>query len=499
MKKWSYLLALLILLQALSTALYLRSADPLGFPLDDAWIHQTYARNLGLHGLMAFSPGVPSTGSTSAGWTAILAAGYFLNVPFLFWAYLWGSIFAVATAFTAAHLSFEYFGNLKSSVGVAVMCILEWHLAWASVSGMEISLFTFLSLLFLLLLHRRAAPHVMGLVAGFTLLVRPEASLLILLYGIEVLLKNRLSWIRFFSTSAIFLGTFLTVISPWVIFNLNYSGRPFPSTISSKFMQYGYPFSIWNSLGYLGQVFLYFWNGPLMLLVPCAALAVTTIFRRRTTELFYTLAWPLILVLVYAVTLPSIYHHGRYLMHLIPIVIILGIRGLEIILKRLGYNPRLQVGVWLIVGGMMIPLWINGSSTFALQIRLLTDHHAQAARWVAANTPAHATIATHDIGLVGYITQRQIVDLAGLVTPEVIPIMRDQAKLAEFAVQKNVTYVIVFTGYYEDFLQHLKAERVYSPHRSQALAFGLEPFEVFKIAGPRNREIKLFLRGSLDK
>src|SRR5512138_2254022 len=40
----------------------------IGYPLDDAWIHQTYARNLALHGEWAFIPGRPSAGSTSPLW-----------------------------------------------------------------------------------------------------------------------------------------------------------------------------------------------------------------------------------------------------------------------------------------------------------------------------------------------------------------------------------------------------------------------------------------------
>jgi len=38
----------------------------LGFPLDDAWIHQTYARNLVATGQFAFVPGQTSSGSTSS-------------------------------------------------------------------------------------------------------------------------------------------------------------------------------------------------------------------------------------------------------------------------------------------------------------------------------------------------------------------------------------------------------------------------------------------------
>src|SRR6266508_733978 len=322
MKKWSYLLASLIALEAISAVLNLRTAGHLGLPLDDAWIHQTYARNLGLHGLMAFSPGVPSTGSTSAGWTAILAAGYFLQLPFLFWAYLWGCIFAVAAAFTAAQLSYSYFENFMNSIIVAVLCILEWHLAWSSVSGMEISLFIFLSLLFLLLLHRNSPPYLMGLVAGLAFLVRPEASLLIAIYGVKILFENRTNIPKLFTTTAIFILVLLIIISPWMFFNLTYNGRPFPSTISSKFMQYGYPFSIWNSLKYIWNVFLYFLNGPLMLLVPCAGFAIYTALRQKRTALYYAFAWSLTLILIYAVTLPAIYHHGRYLMPLIPILAI---------------------------------------------------------------------------------------------------------------------------------------------------------------------------------
>jgi hypothetical protein len=481
MKKWGSLLALLIALEVVSAALYLRTASQFGFPLDDAWIHQTYARNLGLHGLMAFSPGIPSTGSTSAGWTALLAAGYFLNIPFLFWAYLWGSLFSIASAFIAAQLSYSYFGNFRIAAIVGVICILEWHLAWSAVSGMEISFFIFLSLLFLLLMHRNAPPYIMGLVAGLAFLVRPEASLLIAIYGIKILLDQRTNFARLLTTAARFAVVLLLIVSPWMFFNLNYNGRPFPSTISSKFMQYGYPFSIWNSLKYIWMVFLYFWNGPLLLLVPSAGFAIYTVLRQKRTALYDALAWSLTLILVYAVTLPAIYHHGRYLMPLIPILTIFGVEGLTLLFKTYPLKPRLQSVSWLIIAGIILALWINGATTFALQVKLLNDNHADAAHWVDDHAPQDAVIATHDIGLVGYITQRQIVDLAGLVTPDIIPLTNNQVQMAEYVRAHHVTYVIVFTGYYKEFLKQLNAQKVYSPNQDDIHSYGLEPFEVFQI------------------
>jgi len=484
MKKWGYLLALLILLEILNAAVYINTADQPGFPLDDAWIHQTYARNLGLHGMMAFSPGEPSTGSTSPAWTVLLAAGYLLQIPFFSWSYVWGSIFAILTAYTAGLLSHSYFGDFKRAVIVAIICIIEWHLAWSALSGMEISFFTFLTLLTLLCLHRNTPSYLMGLLIGLTFLVRPEGIILGGIYGLKLLLANRRHPRQMFFDIGKFAIVFLLIISPWVLFNLNYTGRPFPNTISSKFMQYGYPWSLWISMKYLWNVLIYFLAGPLMLLVPCAGFMIYHVYRSRQTDLFYPLAWVLTLVGLYAVALPAIYHHGRYLMPLIPIITIYGMEGLFQLLEKLPHTSLLRPTIYLAFGSMLIALWVNGASTFALQVKLLNESHMQAAHWVDANAPRDAVIAAHDIGIIGYVTQRQIVDLAGLVTPETIPIMNDQSQLASFVRERQVTYVIVFSGYYREMLAQLAAQLVYSPNLDNLKSLELEPIEVYKVPSP---------------
>ena len=52
----------------------------IGFPLDDSWIHLTFARNLAQHGEWSFRPGIPSAGSTSPLWSALLAIGFLFNL-----------------------------------------------------------------------------------------------------------------------------------------------------------------------------------------------------------------------------------------------------------------------------------------------------------------------------------------------------------------------------------------------------------------------------------
>jgi hypothetical protein len=482
MKKWGYLLALLTFLEILSVALYLGKTDQLGFPLDDAWIHQTYARNLGLHGVMAFSPGQPSTGSTSFGWTILLALGYSLNVPFFLWTYLLGGVFSIATAFTAARLSHEYFGNFMNAVIVAIICILEWHLAWAAVSGMEICLFTFLTLLFFLLLNRNRSPFLLGGLTGLIVLVRPEGIILALVYAFKLTLTQPREIKRIILDATIFLITFSVMISPWIIFNFMYSQRPFPNTISAKFMVYGYPWTLGKSLTYLWNVLIFFLNGPLMLLIPGAGFAIHNAFRARDPRLFYPVAWFFILIGLYAVALPAIYDHGRYLMPLIPLIIIYGIEGLDHLLNRFVRARLLRSTVWLSLFSMVIILLINGASDYAFRVRLFDIVHIQVTKWININTPQEAVIATHDIGIIGYYTERQIVDLAGLVTPEIVPIMNDPKKMADYVRVKQVTYVIVYSGYYRELLNLLNGQLVFSPGAEQLREMGVEPFEVYKIS-----------------
>jgi hypothetical protein len=47
-----------------------------GFPLDDAWIHAVYARELARSGVLAYNPGVPATGETAPLWAGVLAMAH---------------------------------------------------------------------------------------------------------------------------------------------------------------------------------------------------------------------------------------------------------------------------------------------------------------------------------------------------------------------------------------------------------------------------------------
>jgi len=57
---------------------------------------------------------------------------------------------------------------------------------------------------------------------------------------------------------------------------------------------------------------------------------------------------------------------------------------------------------------------------------------------VAENVPSEKIIAVHDIGAMGYFSGHQLVDLAGLANPEVIPFMRDEPRLHQYLLEKGL-------------------------------------------------------------
>src|SRR5690554_1561411 len=85
-----------------------------GFPLDDSWIHLTYARNLAEHREWAFQPGQPSAGSTAPLWTVLLSMGFLLGLAPYVWTFLVGWIVLTMLAGYAEDLARALLASYRS-------------------------------------------------------------------------------------------------------------------------------------------------------------------------------------------------------------------------------------------------------------------------------------------------------------------------------------------------------------------------------------------------
>jgi len=481
-----------------------------GFPLDDAWIHQTYARNLANSGQLAFIPGVPSAGSTAPLWTILLSTGYLLGVPFQIWTYGLGIILLGLTGWTVARLSERLFPETPSvSVWAGLFCIFEWHLIWAAVSGMETILFIWLSLF----LYERylAGTSVqswwwdigLGLIGGLLTLTRPEGLGLVGIIGIDIAFR----WWRQKEHPLLQRWLLITIgvgllLVPYMAFHLYLTGLPFPNTFYAKQAEYAVilqTFPLWWRLfGNIGPpvetvqgVFRVVFIGAQILLLPGLAFGGWLTVRERRFNLLPIWFWWVSYLLLYGIRLPVTYQHGRYQIPAIVWIVLLGVWGTTRLVRVGQKNARRQI-TWratrraLVLSIIILVVAFTGIGAWAYgrDVRFIESEMVTTAKWLNKNVASDVLIAAHDIGAIGYFTQRPLIDLAGLVTPEVIPIIRDEAALFDFIRANNTNYLVTFPSWYRELTQNPGLNLIYSTEAPWTLEAGGDNMAVYQIITP---------------
>jgi hypothetical protein len=96
-----------------------------------------------------------------------------------------------------------------------------------------------------------------------------------------------------------------------------------------------------------------------------------------------------------------------------------------------------------------------GARGYATDVSIIEGEMVSVARWLDAHAAPGDLIAAHDIGAIGYFTRRPLLDLAGLVSPEVIPFLRDEARLGALMRQRGAAYVVTFPSWYPHLTESL--------------------------------------------
>jgi hypothetical protein len=123
-----------------------------------------------------------------------------------------------------------------------------------------------------------------------------------------------------------------------------------------------------------------------------------------------------------------------------------------------------------------------GARAYADDVGLIESEMVVTAKWVHANLPPQAVIAAHDIGALGYYDDHPLIDLAGLVSPEVIPFIRDEPRLAAFLDAHRANYLIAFPAFYP--LLTRSSEPVFTSGGRFAPAIGEKNMTVYQWLPP---------------
>ncbi len=480
-KGWMWVLVLSVVL---SVGFYLwMSWRTLGlaFPLDDAWIHQSYARNLALRGEWAFLPGQPSAGSTSPLWAAILAGGHVLRLDPRAWTYGVGAILLGITAWIGVRWVSERRGSEHSwHWMVALLLIFEWHLVWAAVSGMEVLA---LGLLAVVVLYALDGNHwrvlFIGALIGLGIWLRPEAVLLALAAVFVILTRERFQLKRVvLAIGELMLGMALP-IALYLVFNRVLSGAWWPTTFYAKQAEYAVLRQTPLLHRLIEQAGLPL-VGVLAVLFPGILLGGMRTVQSRQWFRLAPLFWVCLHLGAYALRLPLIYQHGRYAMPTVPVLLILGVEGFlgwvrpraEIMFKRV-FSQAWLVSVIIIA----VIFWFLGARAYARDVAIIESEMVTTAFWVRENTGADDLIAAHDIGAMGYFGEREILDLAGLVDPTVIPYIRDEQALEALLDARQADYLVTFPDWYPQLIT--RGTQIYSTNNPFSPMAGGENMTVY--------------------
>jgi hypothetical protein len=453
-----------------------------GVPLDDAWIHFQFARNLARGAGLSFNPGQPTSGSTAPLWTLLLAAVYYFTggeFP-IAGQLLSGACFLTVLA-VAYVLSKQLTGSRWAAWLVGVVVAVNGRLVWAGLSALETCLFAALSLLAIAahLSDRATRRYRLRTAAlfGLAALSRPEGYLLFALAMADFVwdgwahrseragagsqsqagspappVHDGVFWRHL---PLLPVALFAAIVLPYLIFSLRTSGHLLPNTYHAKATVNFCP-----DLDFLSVAARYLiLDNPLLL--PFYILGVGVLLRRAPLLSLWSVGLPLVYAFLHAIP----YQHGRYLMPLIPCNAVIGVVGLlearRLALRR-GWRWRAgetRVFRKNLVSVLVSLLIIAGTAwrlpemarLYAWNVDDINTMHVALGHWAAEQTRPDALLALNDIGAITYVSERPVVDLAGLITPEVVPLLRAPDRdvlLAEFMAERDVEYVIIFPNWF---------------------------------------------------
>ncbi len=311
-----------------------------------------------------------------------------------------------------------------------------------------------------------------GVVAGMAGLVRPEFMLL------APLALPWLLWFEYFRASSVdgaagrtqarphgpllaaILGWFL-VIGPWLLYAWHAFGRITPGTAAAKsstsapslMMVLEYLFrSLQQLAATQGLLWLVLFVLVVLVLL-CNRRDLDSVWENRydtgledlvdtnekqvpgqgpwsvwgpTALVGIAATWFVVLLGGYAVK--QVWIISRYVSPLAPVLLLAMGVITEWLLggKRVALHGR-KIGHAFMIGGVTLTLLFNGWIFFSQVVP-----HAQKfpagvrecylgmGEWLSQNTPEDAVIAALDIGAVGYASERRVLDLMGLVSPEIL-------------------------------------------------------------------------------
>jgi hypothetical protein len=427
---------------------------PIGFRLDDAWIHLVYGRGLLEDHALSYNPGMPTSGCTSPLWAMVLAVLHamfgrgesldaLIAAIFVTSAILHCAAIAVAVKLAQEATRSAFAGKVTGSAfaggvaGLLVALATPW--AAAAFSGMEVTLTGLL-----LLLGVREAMRSEWTRAGLWLagacLARPESAVLVMLAAIAARRPKNVLRV---------IGPSLVGGAIIAIHHFAFTGSPLPATFWAKSN-----FSLMDLPRRFGVAV-----AKMLSSIPpwktgigwLSLLGFVPLFGARLPA---KALWPLAAGVAYLaanVALidpvdPKAFYHLRYVLPAVPLMLValaIGAHGLGgMRAGSLRFAPAALVALLAM---------FDASRTVADQsrhlhndVRNINEVQRTIGLWMHDNLEPRTWIAATDAGAIRYVSLLPTIDVLGLNTPEMFG-----AKREAFVREHPVQAIAVMPAWFE--------------------------------------------------
>ncbi len=376
------------------------------FPIDDAYITLSNAQGV-LDGHDDNYGVSPLVGATSTVHLALVAA--LATIVPLLWA---GALAAwiAAAAYAAGLLLLAQRCSLTRAETLLLLAVGLFvgltppHLMNGLETGLAMALVTWA-----LVLAMGPPTPLLPVLLGLMPFVRPELAILA-----AILLAHQTCrrWFAGERLAILLDGATMTLAAaPWLSWMWMETGALVPQTAGAKrafFAQESMPWDVkLQVVAYaVGQLFLHV--GPLAV----AMIGLRTRWVGRLALLFAA-----VMLALFAQQFPGgLNHNGqRYLYLFVPLLL----AGFAFALQAAGESERRWVrGLGLLSIAYAIASAPANLGTYASDIEFSRKEMAGVAEWVTENLPAGARIAVHDAGYIAFATDRTLIDVVGLKTPQ---------------------------------------------------------------------------------
>ncbi len=443
------------LLPVLVLMFYFTASGHFGYTPDDTFIYLQFAKNL-VHGNgVAFNAGDPTYGVTSPLWLFVIALGGVLRIDLAVAAKAIDLLMASGAVILFYLAAYELIRDMVVAMLATLTFSLNiWLLRWAG-SGMETSCSVLLVLAAFVFCLRNE--YLLSVVmAALLALVRPEAVLFVFFIAADIFVNSHDKRSAAGLTMKLAV-VYAAILAPWLVYAYINFGTIIPNTALAKSPS-GMGLArveggIWN----IGSIVAASDGVVVVGLLSCGVLLWRKLrtatkedrffyFRQSLVGLGWAAALP-VLYLLRNVTVVS-----RYMLLVTPFLVLVAYLYLYGTLMRSRFQRFAYAGVIIFAGLTVVQSQVTYRLIVAPGIEAfesgMNTSLVSIGHWLKEHTRPDEGVLAWDIGAVGYFSDRRICDAAGLVTPGLIPYVREGAELKQIADERlyapycTVNYVV---------------------------------------------------------